>query len=123
MDVPLTLAELLPNVGAITVPTGAVVSTGSGIPDLRGPHGAWTRQPAAEAMSTTGSYLADPPVPLDPAVRPAAGPCAEALDTGARPVIINAGPTPYDGLADAVLRRPIGETPPRLAGLALGTGR
>jgi NAD-dependent deacetylase len=37
-------------------------------------------------------------------------------------VIINAEETPYDGPADAVLRRPIGETPPRLAGLVLGTG-
>lgn len=255
MDVPLTLAELLPNVGAITVLTGAGVSTDSGIPDFRGPRGVWTRDPAAEAMSTIGSYLADPevrrrawrsrrddpvwtaepnaahaalaeleragrlralitqnidglhqragasaaavieihgtvreavclscglrtPMPevlarvdageddppcaacgglqksatvsfgqsLDPdvldaaiaaardcelflaagtslTVQPAAGLCLEAVDAGARLVIINAEPTPYDGLADAVLRRPIGETLPRLAGLALGTGR
>ncbi|MFA1547253.1 NAD-dependent deacetylase [Actinomadura chokoriensis] len=56
-------------------------------------------------------------------VQPAAGLCLEAIDAGARLVIINAEETPYDGLADAVLRRPIGETLPRLAGLALGTGR
>jgi NAD-dependent deacetylase len=56
-------------------------------------------------------------------VQPAAGLCLEAVDHGAHLVIINAEETPYDGLADAVLRRPIGETLPRLAGLALGTGR
>ncbi|GAA4227109.1 hypothetical protein GCM10022254_13980 [Actinomadura meridiana] len=54
-------------------------------------------------------------------------PAAEAITvlTGAGVwallVIIDAAETPYDGLADAVLRRPIGETLPRLAGLALGT--
>ncbi|MEU8342623.1 hypothetical protein AB0C74_13080 [Spirillospora sp. NPDC048832] len=78
MDVPPTLAELLPNVGAIAVPAGAGIST--------------------------------------TAARPA--PAA-----GARLVIIDTGPTPYDGLAGAVPRRPLGEAPPRPAGLALGTGR
>jgi NAD-dependent deacetylase len=29
-------------------------------------------------------------------------------------VIVNAEPTPFDGIADAVLREPIGETLPRL---------
>ncbi|WP_067795890.1 SIR2 family NAD-dependent protein deacylase [Actinomadura formosensis] len=255
MDVSLTLAEFLPEAGAITVLTGAGISTDSGIPDFRGPEGVWTRDPSAEAMSTIGSYLADPavrrrawrsrrdspvweaepnsahavlvdleragrlralitqnidglhqragssaakvielhgtareavclscglrtPMPeilarvdageddppcaecggvqkaatvsfgqalepdvLDAAVdaarscdlflaigtsltvQPAAGLCLEAVGHGARLVIINAEETPYDGLADAVLRRPIGETLPRLAGLALGTGR
>jgi NAD-dependent deacetylase len=56
-------------------------------------------------------------------VQPAAGLCLEAVDHGARLVIMNAEPTPYDGLADAVLRRPIGESLPRLARIALGTGR
>lgn len=255
MDTPLTLAELLPRAEAITVLTGAGISTDSGIPDFRGPQGVWTKDPAAEAMSTIGSYLADPevrrrawrsrrddpvwhaepnaahaalveleragrlrplitqnidglhqragsgagtvieihgtvreavclscelrtPMPdllrrvdageddplcaecggiqksatisfgqaldrdvLDAAVaaarscdlflavgtsltvQPAAGLCLEAVEHGARLVIINAEETPYDGLADAVLRRPIGETLPRLAGIALGTGR
>ncbi|MCP9947896.1 SIR2 family NAD-dependent protein deacylase [Actinomadura madurae] len=255
MDAPLTLAELLPKAGSITVLTGAGISTDSGIPDFRGPQGVWTKDPAAEAMSTIGAYLADPevrrrawrarrdnpvweaepnaahtalaeleragrlralitqnidglhqragssgekvieihgtmrdavclscglrtPMPdilarvdageddppclecgdiqksatisfgqaldqhvLDAAiaaarscdlflavgtsltVQPAAGLCLEAVDRGARLVIINAEETPYDGVADAVLRRPIGETLPRLAGLALGTGR
>ncbi|TDE38611.1 NAD-dependent deacylase [Actinomadura sp. 6K520] len=255
VDAPLTLAELLPNAAAITVLTGAGISTDSGIPDFRGPQGVWTKDPAAEAMSTIGAYLADPEVrrrawrsrrdnpvwgaepnaahaalveleragrlralitqnidglhqragsgagtvleihgtlrdavclscglrtpmpeilrridageddppcaecggiqksatisfgqPLDRdvldaavtaarscdlflavgtslTVQPAAGLCLEAVEHGARLVIINAEETPYDGLADAVLRRPIGETLPRLAGIALGGGR
>ncbi|TDB93263.1 NAD-dependent deacetylase [Actinomadura sp. 7K534] len=255
VDAPLTLAELLPNAAAITVLTGAGISTDSGIPDFRGPQGVWTKDPAAEAMSTIGAYLADAevrrrawrsrrdnpvwdaepnaahaalveleragrlralitqnidglhqragsgagtvleihgtmrdavclacglrtPMPeilrrvdageddppcaecggiqksatisfgqaldrdvLDAAVaaarscdlflavgtsltvQPAAGLCLEAVEHGARLVIINAEETPYDGLADAVLRRPIGETLPRLAGIALGGGR
>jgi NAD-dependent deacetylase len=245
----------LPEIGSITVLTGAGISTDSGIPDFRGPRGVWTRDPSAQAMSTIGAYLADPevrrrawrarrddpvwdaepnaahaalveleragrlralitqnidglhqragsseaavieihgtvrdavclscdlrtPMPeilarvdageddppcadcggvqksatisfgqaldqdvLDAAVdaarscalfvaagtsltvQPAAGLCLEAVDAGARLVIINAEETPYDGLADAVVRRPIGEALPRLAGLALGAGR
>ncbi|MBO2449964.1 NAD-dependent deacetylase [Actinomadura barringtoniae] len=53
-------------------------------------------------------------------VQPAAGLCLEAVEHGARLVIINAQPTPYDTLADAVLRGQIGETLPRLARLASG---
>ncbi|MFC5749712.1 SIR2 family NAD-dependent protein deacylase [Actinomadura rugatobispora] len=248
-----TLAGWLPESGMITVLTGAGISTDSGIPDFRGPQGVWTKDPTAEAMSTIGTYLADPevrrrawrsrrdhaawdaepnaahaalvdleragrlralitqnidglhqragsgesavieihgtmreaeclscglrtPMPevlarvdageedppcpdcggiqksatisfgqalkedvLDAALRaarscglflavgtsltvqPAAGLCLEAVETGARLVIVNAEPTPYDELADAVLRRPIGETLPRLVALALGS--
>ncbi|MFD0900533.1 SIR2 family NAD-dependent protein deacylase [Actinomadura sediminis] len=255
MDEPETLADLLPAVGAITVLTGAGISTDSGIPDFRGPQGVWTKDPTAEAMSTIGSYLADPdvrrrawrsrrdhpawdaapnaahaalveleragrlralvtqnidglhqragsghetvieihgtmrdavclacglrtPMPevlarvdageedppcadcggiqksatisfgqaleqdvLDAAitaarecdlflavgtsltVQPAAGLCLEAVEHGARLVIINASETPYDGLADAVLRLPIGEALPELAGIVLGAAR
>ncbi|TDD35371.1 NAD-dependent deacylase [Actinomadura sp. KC06] len=255
VDAPQTLAELLPRAEAITVLTGAGISTDSGIPDFRGPQGVWTKDPSAEAMSTIDAYVAvrevrcrawrsrldspiwdarpnaahaalveleragrlralitqnidglhqragssaekvieihgtareavclscdlrtpmaeilarvgagedDPPCAdcggvqksatisfgqaldqdvLDAAitaarscdlflavgtsltVQPAAGLCLEAVDHGARLVIINAAETPYDGLADAVLRRPIGETLPRLARIALGTGR
>jgi NAD-dependent deacetylase len=39
-----------------------------------------------------------------------------AYKTGARVVIVNAQPTPYDDLADAVLRTPIGQVLPRIVG-------
>jgi NAD-dependent deacetylase len=47
-------------------------------------------------------------------VQPAAGLCAEAVEHGARLVIINAQETPYDPVADAVIREPIGEVLPAL---------
>lgn len=47
-------------------------------------------------------------------VQPAAGLCEVAVRHGARLVIINADPTPYDDLADAILRTPISEVLPRL---------
>ena len=40
-----------------------------------------------------------------------------AVESGARLVILNAQPTPFDPYADAVLRQPIGEALPRLVGL------
>jgi NAD-dependent deacetylase len=47
-------------------------------------------------------------------VFPAAGLCDVARSVGAKLVVINAQPTPYDDVADAVLRDPIGEVLPRL---------
>lgn len=47
---------------AITVLTGAGISTDSGIPDFRGPQGVWTRNPEAQRMSDLRYYLSDPEV-------------------------------------------------------------
>ena len=47
---------------AIAILTGAGISTDSGIPDFRGPNGVWTKNPAAEKMSTLSHYVADPEV-------------------------------------------------------------
>jgi NAD-dependent deacetylase len=47
-------------------------------------------------------------------VQPAANLCAIALDAGARLVIVNAQPTPYDTFADAVLSAPISEVLPAI---------
>ena len=46
----------------IVVLTGAGVSTDSGIPDFRGPHGVWTKNPRAEQLSNIHYYMADPEV-------------------------------------------------------------
>lgn len=47
-------------------------------------------------------------------VYPVAGAVTIARDAGARIVIVNAEPTPFDDIADAVFREPIGEILPRL---------
>ena len=47
---------------AVTVLTGAGISTESGIPDFRGPQGVWTKDPQAAAMSSIDVYVADPDV-------------------------------------------------------------
>jgi len=52
-------------------------------------------------------------------VQPAAGLCEVAVDAGARLVVLNAEPTPYDVMADAVLHEPIGDILPALVRAAL----
>jgi NAD-dependent deacetylase len=49
-------------------------------------------------------------------VYPVAGAVPLAKAAGARVVIVNAEPTPFDDIADAVLRQPIGEILPELCG-------
>jgi NAD-dependent deacetylase len=51
-------------------------------------------------------------------VYPVAGAVPLALAVGARVVIVNAEPTPFDDTVDAVLRQPIGEILPALCGMA-----
>jgi NAD-dependent protein deacetylase/lipoamidase len=47
-------------------------------------------------------------------VEPAASLCRVAQESGAKLVIVNAGETPYDAVADAVIREPIGDVLPEL---------
>ncbi|MGW5773064.1 SIR2 family NAD-dependent protein deacylase [Streptomyces longwoodensis] len=47
-------------------------------------------------------------------VEPAAGLARVAVDHGARLIVVNAEPTPYDDLADEVVSEPIGTALPRL---------
>jgi NAD-dependent deacetylase len=55
-------------------------------------------------------------------VEPAAGLCRVAVDSGAELVIINRDPTPYDDLANEIIREPIGDAVPRLCAM-LSAGR
>ena len=57
-----TLRDWIDSAERIVVLTGAGISTESGIPDFRGPNGVWTRNPAAEKLSTLQNYLADPEI-------------------------------------------------------------
>lgn len=43
-------------------PAGAGISTGSGIPDFRGPQGVWTRDPESEKLSNIHYYMSDPEI-------------------------------------------------------------
>jgi NAD-dependent deacetylase len=59
-DGPVSDAGWAAGVRTVAVLTGAGISTDSGIPDFRGPNGIWTRDPAAERLSTYQHYMADP---------------------------------------------------------------
>jgi NAD-dependent deacetylase len=53
---------LVADATAVTVLTGAGISTDSGIQDFRGPNGLWTKNPEAEKMATLQVYVAEPDV-------------------------------------------------------------
>ncbi|WP_333740035.1 SIR2 family NAD-dependent protein deacylase [Streptomyces sp. IBSBF 2806] len=55
-------------------------------------------------------------------VHPAAGLVGVAADHGARLVVVNAEPTPYDEIADEVVREPIGTSLPALLRGLAGSG-
>ena len=57
-----TARQILDNAIAVTVLTGAGISTDSGIPDFRGPNGVWTKNPEAEKASNIRHYVSDPEV-------------------------------------------------------------
>ncbi len=61
-DLIATVRGWVDQASRIVALTGAGISTDSGIPDFRGPQGVWTRNPAAEKLSTIQNYLADPEV-------------------------------------------------------------
>ncbi|MDP9185194.1 MAG: NAD-dependent deacylase [Actinomycetota bacterium] len=68
---------------------------------------------AFEAAEACDLFLA---VGTSLTVSPAAQLCAVAKRAGARLVIVNADPTPYDAIADAAFRDPIGTVLPALLG-------
>jgi len=67
---------------------------------------------AAAAAGSADLFLA---VGSTLTVEPAASLCGVAVAAGAALVIVNRDPTPYDPLAAAVIRVPIGEAVPRIA--------
>ncbi len=56
------IAEWIVAADRVVALTGAGVSTGSGIPDFRGPQGVWTKEPEAERLFTYQNYVADPEI-------------------------------------------------------------
>jgi NAD-dependent deacetylase len=70
-------------------------------------------QRAIQAAEDTDLLLA---VGTSLQVYPVAGVVPVAKEAGARIVIVNAEPTPFDGIADAVLREPIGRVLPQICG-------
>jgi NAD-dependent deacetylase len=82
------------------------------------PEAAWTRASlavrAADVLLVVGSSLQ---------VTPAAYLPQEAVDRGARLIIVNREPTPYDWRADVVIHDEAGRVLPAMAAVALGSSR
>lgn len=53
------VARWIASARSVVVLTGAGISTDSGIPDFRGPNGLWTKDPAAEKLSSLQHYMND----------------------------------------------------------------
>jgi NAD-dependent deacetylase len=66
----------------------------------------------SELMLAVGSSLL---------VQPAAGLCGVAVESGAKLVIVNRDPTPYDDLATEVIREPIGVALPAIVEALIGS--
>ncbi|MBT2381102.1 NAD-dependent protein deacetylase, SIR2 family [Streptomyces sp. ISL-111] len=75
----------------------------------------------ADAMAVTRACEVFVAVGSTLQVQPAASLAGIAAEHGARLIVVNAEPTPYDALADEVFREPIGTALPKpLADLAAG---
>jgi NAD-dependent deacetylase len=74
---------------------------------------------AADAATRCSLFLA---VGTTLMVEPAASLCAIAVEAGAGLVIVNRDPTPYDQVATAVIREPIGTALPRIASQLISSG-
>jgi NAD-dependent deacetylase len=58
-DLVESIARWIASARSVVALTGAGISTDSGIPDFRGPNGLWTKNPAAEKLSSLQHYMND----------------------------------------------------------------
>lgn len=72
------IAERISAADVVVALTGAGVSTGSGIPDFRGPQGLWTKDPDAQRYVSIDAYVGDEEVRREAWRRRAAEPTWQA---------------------------------------------
>ncbi len=72
------IAERVATADVVVALTGAGVSTGSGIPDFRGPQGVWTKDPSAQRYVSIDAYVGDEEVRREAWRRRAAEPTWQA---------------------------------------------